>query len=216
MTRARGGHRPAAGPTGSGAERADRLGPVRRVAGADVAYARGEDRLCAAVAVLGLDGLAVLEVARAGGGVPRPYRPGFLAAREAPAVLAALARLSRPPDVVLVEGHGLAHPARFGVACHVGVAADLPAVGVAKSLLVGRHGPVPEPRGAWVPVVHRGEAVGAAVRTRPGVRPVYVSIGHRVGLDTAVGLALLCGAGHRLPEPIRCAHREARLGLERR
>ncbi len=193
----------------------DRLpAPVRTVAGADAAYSPDGAVLCAAVAVLGLPDLRVLEVSRAVEPVPAPYRPGFLAEREAPALVRALGRLGSVPDVVLVDAHGVAHPARCGAACHVGLAADVPTVGVAKSRLVGDHGPVPPGRGAWVPLTLRGQTVGAVVRTREGVRPVYVSVGHRVSLQTAVRL-VLAASRFRIPEPIRAAHRAAREGLER-
>jgi len=192
----------------------DRLSAtVRTVAGADAAYSPDGALLCAAVAVLGLPDLRVLEVSRVVEPVPAPYRPGFLAEREAPALVRALGRLGSAPDAVMVDAHGMAHPARWGAACHVGLAARVPTVGVAKSRLVGTHGPVPPARGAWVPLKLQGRTVGAVVRTREGVRPVYVSVGHRVSLDTAVRLVLAVSR-FRIPEPIRAAHRAAREGLE--
>ncbi len=125
-------------------------------------------------------------------------------------MLDALARLAEPPDLLLCDAHGLAHPRRFGMACHVGVLADVPTIGVAKSRYIGRHAaPGPE-RGAWTPLLDRGEVIGAVVRTRARVRPVYVSVGHRVGLATAIAYALACTAGRRLPEPVRRADRLSR------
>ncbi len=188
-------------------ETRDRRGPLRRVAGADVSYARGDTHLYAAVVVL--DANTLVEVERAG--VARravfPYLPGYLSFREAPAVLEACARLAQPPDLLLVDGHGLAHPRGFGLACHLGVLLDLPTIGVAKSVLVGSAPDPGERRGAWAPMVHEGQRVGSVLRTRERVRPVYVSVGHRVALATARRLTLRFAPRFRLPEPIRGAHR---------
>lgn len=179
---------------------------VRTVAGLDLSPPDAEGRVTGAAVVLAFPGLEVLEVKRARVPVTFPYIPGLLAFREAPALARALERLTCEPDLLMVDGQGLAHPRRFGIACHIGLLADRPTVGVAKSILVGRHGPLPEEMGAWVPLVDRGEVVGAAVRTRAGVRPVYVSIGHKVDLETAVWAVLACTRGHRVPEPTRLAH----------
>ena len=195
-------------------ERRDRLPwPVRTVAGADAAYAPGDRALCAAAALLDFRSLSVRRTVCVLDPVPAPYRPGFLGAREAPGLVRALARLRPPPDLVLVDAHGVAHPRGFGAACLVGVLLDLPAVGVAKERLVGTCGPLPPERGAWVPLERGGEVVGAAVRTRAGANPVYVSVGHRLDLETAVSLVLACTRRFRLPEPIRAAHRAARGAL---
>lgn len=139
-----------------------------------------------------------------------PYVPGLLSFREAPASLDALERLGTEIDLLLVDGHGVAHPRRFGLACHLGVLADLPSIGVAKSRLVGRHEEPAEERGSREALVDGDEVVGAVVRTRAGVRPVFVSVGHRVGLETAVELVLRCAPRYRLPEPIRQADRLSR------
>ncbi len=177
------------------------------VAGADVSI-RG-DRARAAVCVLSLPGLEEVERAVVEAAVRFPYVPGLLGFREVPCLLEAFARLQCRPDAVLVDGQGLAHPRRFGVACHLGVALDLPAVGVGKSLLVGRHREPGQRRGSRARLVHQGEVIGAVLRTRDGVKPVYVSIGHRFDLESAVRLVLSTGRGLRLPEPIRAAHRAA-------
>jgi deoxyribonuclease V len=184
----------------------DRLGPLRRVAGVDASYDRSAGVTRAAVAVLAFPGLepAAQRVVRRR--TRFPYVPGYLSFRETPALLAALARLPQRPDLVLCDAHGLAHPRRFGLACHLGVLLDVPTIGVAKSRLTGTHAPVPEPRGAWVPLRDGAETIGAVLRTRAGVRPVYVSVGHRVGLETAIALVLRCAPRTRLPEPIRRAH----------
>lgn len=193
----------------------DRLGSVRSVGGADVAYDRSRMVLCAAVAVHSypeLDQVAAATVVRP---IRFSYRPGFLGFREAPPIAEAVRQLEPPPELLLVEGHGTAHPRRFGAACHVGVLTDLPSVGVAKNRLVGRYADVPEGKGAWVPLIDAGDVVGAVLRTREGVKPVYVSPGHRVGLETAVEHTLICCRGYRMPEPIRRAHQLAREGLTR-
>jgi deoxyribonuclease V len=138
-----------------------------------------------------------------------PYVPGLLAFREGPVVLAALAKLQDQPDVLIFDAHGLAHPRRMGLASHLGVLLDRPTVGCAKSRLVGVHEEPDESRGSWTPLTDADEWIGAVVRTRDHVRPVYVSIGHRVDLKTAISLTLGCTSRYRLPEPIRWAHRVA-------
>ena len=190
-------------------ERGDRLGPVLRVAGADVAYARSGKTVCAAVVVLDARTLEVVGQRVAVKPVTFPYVPGFLTFREAPAVEEAFAALEHRPDLLLVDAHGVAHPRRFGLACHLGVALDLPTVGVAKTVLVGApQAPGPR-RGDHAPLLHDGEVVGAALRTRAGVAPVYVSTGHRVGLSTALRWTLALARRFRLPEPAREAHAAA-------
>ncbi len=187
----------------------DRLGRVRRVGGVDVSYPKGETLARAAAVVLSFPELELLDQATAAVEVRFPYRPGYLSFREVPAALAALAGLRITPDLIICDGQGLAHPRRFGLACHLGVVTGLPCLGVAKNRLVGEHGEVPAERGGWTPLRHRGEVVGAMLRTRKGVKPVYVSPGHKVGLDTAVELALACSPRYRLPETTRQAHRLA-------
>lgn len=142
-----------------------------------------------------------------------PYVPGLLSFREAPALLAALAALGAaagPPDVVLCDGHGLAHPRRLGVASHVGLVSGLPTIGVAKQRLVGTHDPLPEGRGARRALMHGAECIGEVLRTRVGVRPVYVSVGHRVDLPSATALVLACAPRWRLPDPVHLADRLSR------
>ncbi len=190
--------------------REDRSGEPRQVAGIDLAYTRHRDLTWAAVARLSLPGLELEESVLAARPTRFPYVPGLLSFRETPAVLEALPLLACAPDLLMVDGHGYAHPRRFGIACHIGVLTGLPTVGVAKSRLVGRHGePGPE-RGDRVPLLDGGEVIGMVLRTRRGVKPVYVSVGHRVSLERAVDLVLACGRGFRLPEPIRIADRLSR------
>jgi deoxyribonuclease V len=181
----------------------DAHGPIRTVAGVDAGYVDGE--ALAAVVVLAFPSLEPLDYAMARRPLEFPYIPGFLSFREAPAVLDALAGLRARPDLLICDGHGLAHPRRCGIACHLGVLTDLPSIGCGKSLLVGTHDPLPDERGAWTVLRHRGEVVGAVVRSRPGVRPIYVSIGHRVGLETAIQFVVACVTRYRLPETTRAA-----------
>ena len=196
-------------------ERHTALGNVRLVAGADVhplgpRSSGRSGQMVGVVAVLSYPALAVVEVAQAVVPAEFPYVPGLLSFREAPAVLAAMARLTRVPDLLLVDGQGLAHPRRFGLACHLGVLLDLPAIGCAKSILVGKHAPLATERGARAALIHNQDAVGAAVRTRSGVQPVYVSVGHRVDLAAAIAWTLQCTSRYRIPEPLRQAHLTAR------
>jgi deoxyribonuclease V len=180
---------------------------VELVAGADVGFAGGRAR--AAVAVLSFPSLAL--VARAVVDVPVtfPYVPGLLSFREVPAVLEALGRVALRPDVLLCDGQGISHPRRCGFASHLGLCTDLPTIGVAKSRLIGEHGPVPDRKGAWVPLLHDEQLIGAVLRTRAGVAPVYVSIGHRISLEAAIRCVLACTTRFRLPETTRWAHRLA-------
>jgi deoxyribonuclease V len=223
---------------------ADQLGKVRFVAGIDVGFEEDGAITRAAVVVLTFPGLELHEQAVARKRTRFPYVPGYLSFREAPAVLAALAKLRTRPEsmkarlhknncILLCDGQGLAHPRRFGLACHLGVLTGLPSIGVAKSLLVGVHGRLPKPKGSWVALKDRpsspsllprgeggepsarardlvhSEVIGAVLRTRAGVNPVYVSIGHRVSLTTAIDYVLRCTPRYRLPETTRLAHRLA-------
>lgn len=190
-------------------EREDRLGEIHLVAGVDVGFADDGRTTCAAVAVLAQPGLELVEHAAARMATHFPYVPGLLSFREAPAVLAAFERLRAMPDLILCDGQGIAHPRRIGIASHLGLALDRPAIGVAKTRLIGTHRAPPKRRGAWTPLVDDGEVIGAVLRTRIGVKPVYVSIGHRVCLPTAVRWVMACVTRYRLPETTRWAHRLA-------
>jgi deoxyribonuclease V len=184
-------------------------GEMRLVAGLDAAYAG--DRCLAAVLVwdLAADG-RVTESATAVVAPVTCYRSGLLAFREAPALIAALRKLKQAPDVLICDGHGLAHPRRFGLACHLGLLTGLPSVGCAKSRLVGGFEAPGGERGQTAPLLDGRETLGAVLRTRTGVRPLFVSVGHRIDLDSAVTLVLACGGGFRLPEPLRRADQTAR------
>ena len=187
----------------------DRIGPVRRVAGVDVGFEAGGAVTRAAVAVLRYPELEVLETVIARRPTTFPYIPGLLSFRELPAVLAALERLREPPDLLLCDGQGVAHPRRLGIASHLGLLVDIPSVGVAKTRLYGNHGDVPDQRGAWAPLRVDDEIIGAVLRTRAGVKPLYVSSGHRIGLETATAYVMGCCTRYRLPETTRHAHRLA-------
>lgn len=187
----------------------DCVGEVRRVAGVDVGFEQGTAVTRAAVAVLSLPGLELQEHAIARRPTSFPYVPGLLSFREVPAVLEALQKLERPPDLLLVDGQGIAHPRRFGIACHLGVTSGIPSIGVAKSRLTGQHREVPDKRGAWVPLKDQDEVIGAVLRSRKGVRPVYISPGHCVTLETALEYVMQCVTRYRLPETTRQAHRLA-------
>lgn len=185
---------------------ADRFGKIRRVAGVDVGFEQDGAVTRAAVVVLSFPELKPVEHAIARLPTRFPYVPGYLSFREIPAVLAALKKLKIRPDLLLCDGQGLAHPRRFGLACHLGLLTNIPSIGVAKSRLIGTHGALPQKKGSWVPLTDGDEIIGAVLRTRTGVKPVYVSIGHRVSLETAIDYVLRCTTKYRLPETTRAAH----------
>ncbi len=189
--------------------REDAFGEVRLLGGVDVSNNRfdPEQRVFAAVVALSFPGLRVVETAGAAARAAMPYVPGLLGFREVPALLAAWEKLRSKPDLVLVDGHGVAHPRRLGIAAHLGVVLDVPAIGVAKSVLVGAEDPpLPDEAGAETPLVWRGERIGTALRTRRRANPLYVSVGHRVSLGTAVAWVRRATNTYRLPEPTRHAH----------
>ena len=180
---------------------------VALVAGVDISYKASRAR--AAVVVLEHATQAIVEVRTAQRALRFPYVPGLLSFREIPAALAAWEKLTMTPDLVLVDGQGIAHPRRFGLAAHLGLVLNLPTIGCAKTRLIGSHQePAPE-AGARTRLIDRGEVIGAVVRTRSGVKPLYVSIGHRVDLRSAIRHVLGCTRGFRLPEPQRLAHHAA-------
>lgn len=187
----------------------DQLGIVRRVAGLDVGFEADGTIARAAVAVLRYPELEVLETAIARRPTEFPYIPGLLSFRELPAVLDALKQLREPPDLLLCDGQGIAHPRRFGIASHLGLLVDIPSIGVAKTRLCGAHDALPDQRGAWTPLRVSNEIIGAALRTRPGVKPLYISPGHRINLETAITYVMACCTRYRLPETTRHAHRLA-------
>jgi deoxyribonuclease V len=179
-----------------------------RVAGVDVSYERATDRCHAAVVVYDRLSGEVLEEATRSEPSTFPYVPGLLSFRELPPLLEALRRLHIPPDVILADAQGIAHPRRLGAASHLGLWTGIPTVGCAKSILVGQHNPLDMARGSRADLrdLKSGETLGAALRTRAAVAPVYVSVGHRISLEDALALVLACTPRYRLPEPIRQAH----------
>ncbi len=177
---------------------------MRVVAGADLAYRRDGSRAWAAVVLVSVPDGQVLETVTAVGRPRFPYVPGYLSFREGPLILEAFRRLRRRPDVVVFDGQGIAHPRGFGLASHMGVLLGLPSVGCAKSRLVGEHAEPGPRRGDWAPLRIDGRVRGAVVRTRAGVKPVYVSQGHRIGLPQAIR-CVLGVSRYRVPEPIRLA-----------
>lgn len=192
-----------------GVEREDRLAPVRRIAGVDIGFEQGGDITRAAVVVLSWPGLAMVEQAVHREPTRMPYIPGLLSFREVPATLAAFATLAVRPELVMVDGQGIAHPRRLGVASHLGLWLDLPTIGVAKSRLCGRHAEPGPGRGDWAPLTDGEEVLGAVLRSRTGVKPVYVSPGHRLSLPTALEWVIRCLGRTKLPEPTRLADRLA-------
>ncbi len=185
----------------------DQFGTINTVAGVDIGLKK--DIALASVVVLSFPGLQVVDSEVAACAVRFPYIPGLLSFREVPPLLTAFDRLRTEPDLVIVDGQGIAHPRRFGLASHLGLILDKPTIGCAKSRLWGRYEePGPE-QGAYTHLVDKGEVIGAAVRTRTNVRVVYVSVGHRISLDSARTLTLACCRGYRLPETTRHAHNAA-------
>jgi deoxyribonuclease V len=190
-------------------ETADRFGDLRSVAGIDIGFEEEGRVTRAAVAVLSLPELRLVEQRVSRRATAFPYVPGLLSFREIPAALEALEGLRSTPDLLLCDGHGFAHPRRFGLACHLGWVLDAPCIGVAKSRLIGTFEEPGATRGSWAPLLDDGDMVGAALRTRAGVRPIFVSIGHRISLASAIALTLACAPRFRLPETTRQAHRLA-------
>lgn len=178
----------------------------RTVAAMDVSYDKRSPWLFAAIVVVRVPGFQVVETAGVRARARFPYIPGLLSFRESPAGLEAWERLRTRPDCLICDGHGYAHPRRFGFACHFGLLVDLPTIGFAKSVLVGTFDPPGAERGSASALTDAGEVIGAAVRTRERADPVFVSVGHRISLPRAVATILACASGYRIPEPARRAH----------
>lgn len=184
--------------------------PIRTVAGIDLGYDAKNDMSRAVVVVLKFPELELIESSEAILPIQFPYVPGLLSFRETPVAIKALEKLQNAPDLILCDGQGLAHPRRFGVACHIGLLADVPTVGVAKSLLVGRFENLGETRGgSTAPLIHKNEQIGVVLRTKDKVQPLYVSVGHRISLETAIKYVLECAPKYRLPETTRLADKMA-------
>jgi deoxyribonuclease V len=194
------------------ASRVNRAGGAinpRRVAGVDISVDREAGTGTGAVVVFSYPALEVVETRVVRERLGFPYVPGLLSFREAPLILAACAELAAAPDLVMVDGQGIAHPRRLGLASHLGLFLGVPTIGCAKSRLCGRHNEPDEAPGSRAELLDNGEVIGAVVRTRAGVKPLYISIGHMIDLSSAVHWVLACCRGYRLPEPTRLAHRAA-------
>jgi len=186
----------------------DELPPIiTRVAGVDVGFEQGGTVTRAAVVVLDYPSLSLIESRIARQSTRFPYIPGLLSFRELPAILSALEVLEILPELILADGQGIAHPRRLGIASHLGVLTGIPTIGVGKTRLLGDHSEVPEHRGEWTPLMDKEDCVGAVLRTRAGVKPIYVSAGHKISLNTAVNWVMNCTGRYRLPETTRLAHR---------
>ena len=198
-------------------ERTDRLPEIRCVAGADIAlelpaprsWKTQEGRAIAGIVVYRFPEMEEIERVSAVLPLTFPYVPGLLSFREIPALLAAAQLLKRAPDLIFCDGQGYAHPRRFGLACHLGLLLDRPTIGVAKSVLIGEYGRLAQPAGSTAPLIDpkTGETIGAALRTRTGIKPVFVSQGHRISLERAVELTMAVASGYRIPRPTRDADR---------
>ena len=180
------------------------------IAGIDVAYAGGRAR--AAVVLMRYPDLAVIERVVSQGPLTFPYVPGLLSFREGPVILQALSQLANPPELLIFDGQGIAHPRRLGIASHIGLLVDRPSIGCAKTRLIGAYEEPGRERGSLSHLVDREEVIGVVVRTRSNVKPVFVSVGHRIGLQDAVEYVLNCCRGVRLPEPVRLADKLSREG----
>lgn len=181
-------------------------GEIETIAGCDISFNKYEETVYAGIVVLRLSDMQTIETAGVVSTAKFPYIPGLLSFREVPALLEAWQKLKIEPDAVMLDGQGIAHPRRFGIGAHFGLIVEKPTLGCAKSVLVGKFDePAPE-RGAWSPMLHKGEIIGAALRTKNKVQPVYVSPGHLMNLESAIEIALRGDGGYRVPEPTRRAH----------
>lgn len=189
--------------------RRDAVGRITRIAGVDIGIDRKANRARAAAAVLSYPACEPLEQAVVDRRIRFPYVPGYLSFREVPPALAALEKLDVLPDLIICDGQGIAHPRRFGLACHLGLLTGIPTIGVAKSRLIGTYAEPGLDKGEWSVLEDKGEKIGVVLRTRTKVLPVFVSIGHKISLPTAIRIVLTCCKKYRLPETTRAAHRLA-------
>jgi deoxyribonuclease V len=177
------------------------------IAGVDASFTK--DRVVAAACLFSFPALTCLERVSSIQIIRFPYVPGYLAFREGPAIITAVKKLMRRPDIILVDGQGIAHPRQFGIACHIGVLLDIPTIGCAKTRLVGEYREPGTRKGAWSALRYGSMVVGTVLRTRDGVRPLFVSPGHRIDRSGAIRLVLACAGKYRIPEPLRCADAHA-------
>jgi len=181
-------------------------GNIEYIAGADISFNRFEDTVYAGIVVMRLDTLEVVEEALIVSEAKFPYIPGLLSFRETPVLLETWEKLKIKPDILVADGQGIAHPRRFGIACHIGILLDLPTFGCAKNILVGKYEEPDQVVGSTKPMTHEQEKVGVILRTKTKVKPVYISAGHRITLQQSIDLALKCTTKYRIPEPTRQAH----------
>ncbi|MBN1406335.1 MAG: deoxyribonuclease V [Calditrichaceae bacterium] len=191
--------------------RKNEIGEVNFVAGIDVGFDLKQKISKAAVAVLSYPGLKLVEYSKAELQTVFPYIPGLLSFREVPVIIEALNKLKQIPDVVLCDGQGIAHPRRFGLACHIGVLFKIPSIGVAKSRLVGEYRFLDQEKGSMVPLTDQDEIIGSVIRSRINVKPLFISIGHKINMDKSLEIVWNCITKYRLPETTRWAHRLASL-----
>ena len=185
------------------------MGQINYVAGVDIGY-KNKDRISkGAIAILKFPSLELVETAIVEIPTTFPYKSGYLSCREIPAILEVIKKVQITPDLILCDGQGYAHPRRFGLACHLGVILDIPTIGVAKTRLIGKHEELGMNKGSWQYLKSKDEIIGAVVRTRTNVKPLYVSIGHKISLATAIDYVLQCTTKYRLPETTRYADRLA-------
>lgn len=180
--------------------------PIRTIAGADISYAKGSDLFFAAVVLLDFESMAVIEESTCKAQAAFPYIPGLLSFREGPALLSAFSKLRQKPDAVMFDGQGIAHPRGIGLASHIALFLDLPAIGCAKTRLCGTHEEVGNEKGNFAPLLLNNSVCGAVLRTKRKVKPVFVSQGHKISLETAIDITLSCCRSYRLPDPVRKAH----------
>lgn len=187
-----------------------RFTPIRKkpgsVAGIDCAFSKDGKRIAAAVIVMNFPQLEVIEVKTATAEVTYPYIPGLLSFREAPVCIKAAQKIENTPDVFLIDGQGIAHGRKLGLASHLGLFFDKPTIGCAKSRLIGEYDQPGKEKGSNSPLIYKDEQVGAAVRTRTNVKPLFISVGNKCTLDFAIKITLACAKKYRLPEPTRIAH----------
>ncbi|MEL7011511.1 MAG: deoxyribonuclease V [Cyanobacteria bacterium J06588_4] len=189
--------------------KSDRLGEVKYVAGVDIGFENNYAISKSAIAILTYPELELVEQAIARIPTAFPYVPGYLSFREIPAILAAFPQLKTIPDLILCDGQGYAHPRRLGLACHLGILLDIPTIGVAKSLFIGKHESVPLEKGSWQPLIDKEETIGVVLRSRTNVKPIYISVGHKISLPTAIDYVMGCLTKYRLPETTRWADKLA-------
>ncbi len=189
----------------------DNFGEIKLIAGIDVGFEEDGHLTRAAVALLTWPNLEIVDRIVSRGPTVFPYIPGFLSFREIPQIITALSHLKTLPNLLICDGHGIAHPRQMGIASHLGVITGLPSIGAAKSILVGSHKDVAQEKGAWQPLIYKNQTIGVALRTRKNVKPMYISLGHRISLETAVDFIMKGTTKYRLPEATRWAHKLASL-----